>query len=95
MSVNIKTDNGWYHINDLKPNLDKGCGFIKEQNIGMLVFPVIIKEDLSSCDCINKGIFFENINEGFEYQEKMDEENDGSKFNYYTNVLLKYKKGEE
>lgn len=69
-------------------------GFIREviyinKDVGMLVYPVIINEK-GTFNCMSQGLFFTDINKGFEYMEDMDCINDG-KYSYWTNLLIKYK----
>ena len=65
---------------------------MNNKNKGMLVFPVIMRKNLTAYDDIAHGIFFEDISEGFEYMEEMDRNNDGSKYCCWSNQLIKYKK---
>lgn len=61
------------------------------KNVGMLVFPVIWREDFSTYNDIAHGIFFEDTTKGFEYMEEMNEKNDGSVYYYWSNLLIEYK----
>ena len=51
----------------------------KAEYVGILVFPVIWREDFSRYNDLSHGIFFEDTRKGFEYMEEMNEKNDGKK----------------
>ena len=61
------------------------------EKTGLIVYPVIYKEipnGLQQFQLFGKGVFFADKNEGFEYQEKMNETDKEHAF--WTNNVIPY-----
>ena len=63
----------------------------KAEYVGILVFPVIWREDFSRYNDLSHGIFFEDTRKGFEYMGEMNEKNDGSVYYCWSNLLMEYR----
>lgn len=62
-----------------------------KEKVGMLVYPVIyedIPNGFRQIQLFGKGIFFTNQDEGWEYQEKMNETD--SEHAFWSNSIIPY-----
>lgn len=63
--------------------------FMNEKKIGMLVYPVLSDPYDREIQLFSKGVFFTDEADGWEYQEKMNQ-NDDNKYAYWTNNIIPY-----
>lgn len=62
---------------------------MRNEKIGIFVFPVKITDGLSYCPCYGQGKFFIDKDVGFEWQEEQNEKENG-RYDYWTNQLIRY-----
>lgn len=64
---------------------------MNEKKTGMLVYPVMyedIPNGFRQIQLFGKGVFFTDKDEGWEYQEKMNETD--KKYDFWTNNIIPY-----
>ena len=64
---------------------------MNEKKTGLLVYPVIYTDTsgLKQMHLFGKGVFFTDKDEGFEYQEKMNQKSD-NRYDFWTNNIIPY-----